>query len=632
MSKVSIVGPKALLQETLGIVRSLGIFHIEPSSVGFVGQDLAKNIRSYYPEEKTAVEKHYLEQFLLKIDEFVSLLPQRRVRTSYLEPRSVIDTLANTIDRHILQAREALGRIEELKKERIGLERQMAFLRAMSEIMGSAAETPDLDYIGLTIREPEMVEHLRELVSRVTDRKFDLTTRADSEGRLFGLIMVEKQMSGRLKKALSREQLPELTFPAELGRMRFYERLSYSEKKTGEVSAELNKLQNVLEQLADRWLPVYLCVRAWLHERLSLLSATAAAFETRMCFFINGWLASADLAGLRQKTDQAFGSKVVIEEKDLKDEDLDRVPIVLRNSPYFRPFEIFTGILPLPAYTSYDPTPFIGIFFPLFFGIILGDAGYGIVLATVSVVMIKRYGTGMLLHDAARILFICSLYTIFFGLLYGEFFGDLPHRLFGLEPLCIERRTAIIPMMGFAVAVGAGHTFLGLALGAISALRKGGRKEALYKLLLIIVICGIAAVAASMAGLFPSVLVQPVILLILFLCPLLFFAGGLLAPLELLKSIGNIISYLRIMAIGLTSVLLAFLANRLGGLTGDIVTGVVVAGMLHILNIILGVFSPAIHSLRLHYVEFFSKFIEPGGRRFEPLTDNQKKEDLWKKH
>jgi len=73
------------------------------------------------------------------------------------------------------------------------------------------------------------------------------------------------------------------------------------------------------------------------------------------------------------------------------------------------------------------------------------------------------------------------------------------------------------------------------------------------------------------------------------------------------------------MAIGLTSVLLAFVANNLGGLTGDVVSGVIVAGLIHVLNIVLGVFSPTIHSLRLHYVEFFSKFMEHGGRRFEPL-------------
>jgi V/A-type H+-transporting ATPase subunit I len=112
---------------------------------------------------------------------------------------------------------------------------------------------------------------------------------------------------------------------------------------------------------------------------------------------------------------------------------------------------------------------------------------------------------------------------------------------------------------------------------------------------------------------------------ILLLAPLLLFTGGLLAPLELLKSMGNIISYARIMAIGLTSVLLAHVANRLAGMTGDIITGIVVACLLHLLNLIIGIVSPALHALRLHYVEFFSKFLEPGGRKFQPF---RKKESL----
>jgi V/A-type H+-transporting ATPase subunit I len=104
----------------------------------------------------------------------------------------------------------------------------------------------------------------------------------------------------------------------------------------------------------------------------------------------------------------------------------------------------------------------------------------------------------------------------------------------------------------------------------------------------------------------------------------MFFTGGVLAPLEVLKSIGNIISYARIMAIGLTSVLLAYVANRLAGMTGDIILGALVAGLLHLLNIIIGIFSPTIHSLRLHYVEFFNKFIEAGGRKFEPFKKEEK--------
>jgi len=135
---------------------------------------------------------------------------------------------------------------------------------------------------------------------------------------------------------------------------------------------------------------------------------------------------------------------------------------------------------------------------------------------------------------------------------------------------------------------------------------------------MLVILC-IIVLVASFFELFPDILTRPLVIAILILTPLLLFTGGLLAPLELLKSIGNIISYARIMAIGLASVMLAFVANRLGGLTGDIVMGVVVAGLLHLVNIILGVFSPTIHSLRLHYVEFFGKFVEHGGKKFEPL-------------
>jgi len=623
MAKVEIVGAKGLLQDVLVCLRELGVFQIEPATIGYLEEGHEDDIRAFMPDEKTMFERVFLEELRAKVTELLSALPTMPVRSSYLDPRPVIDTVGAIVERHAAMIKQRNERKEDLKKELTELERYAVFLGTLAPLVGSIKETPDLDFIGLTIREPEMVSHLKEALSRITDWKYELMTEPAEDGTLVGLITVERDLSDRVKKTLSDEQVPELTFPPSYSNLTFSEKVIYVKKRIAEVSAEVRKIDDALSQFTHRWAPIYRSVREWIDDRLAVLTTIAAAFETRMCFFINGWMMANGVERLRTRLRQDFQDKVVLEEKALREEDLDRVPIILKNPPYFKPYEIFTSMLPLPTYTSYDPTPFIGIFFPIFFGMILGDAGYGLVLGGLAYFLMRKFRQKKMVRDGAKILLVASIYAIFFGILFGEFFGDLPERLFDLHPVCLERRTAIVPMIFFTLAVGVAHVLLGLLFGVIAEFRKRETKEAVYKLLSIVIVLSLIVVMASYFNVLPKVLARPVIITILFLTPILFFTGGILAPLELLKNIGNIISYVRIMAIGLTSVLLAFVANNLGGLTGDVVTGIAVAGLLHLLNIILGVFSPTIHSLRLHYVEFFSKFMEQGGRRFEPLSKTQ---------
>ncbi len=619
MSKIEIAGPKGLLQDVLSMLQESGIFHIEPTTLGFVEKVEERYIRPFLPDERSLSERLFLEDLKSRLGELFSYLPQVSVRKSYIEPRSIIATIAENVKRHSTACRGLSQKKEALQKETDEISRYKIFLDAIESILKGIEKATDIDFIGLTIKDAGAVEDLKALLSRLLEDRFELLTATASDGSLVGLIIAEKKLSEKIRGLLSDEHIPEFSFPPYLGSLAFPEKIVFLKERIAGLNSESKALDKELEEFAARWMPIYNRVAEWLDERLSLLRATASVFETRMCFFVYGWIPSGDVNKIRRQLMESFAGKVVIEEKEIREEDIERVPVAIKNPAYFQPFELLVRLLPLPRYASYDPTPFIGIFFPLFFGMILGDAGYGLILMLTAFFMIKKFGGRRSIQDAARILLISSIYAIFFGILYGEFFGELPKILFGIEPICIERRTAVMPVLYFAVTVGVVHIMLGLFLGMLAAFRKKTKREALYRLLNIIVILCIMALIAVFFDIFPDLFVKPVVIAILVLTPLLFFTGGLLAPFELLKNIGNIISYARIMALGLTSVLLAFVANSFTGMAGNIVVGVVVAGLLHLINIILGVFSPTIHALRLHYVEFFSKFMEPGGRRFEPL-------------
>lgn len=619
MSKVEIAGPKAMCSDLLALLQEAGMFHLEPEVRGFISKADETFIRSMLPDEKELSERLFLENLSAKINELLSYLPQIEVRTSYIEPLAVIDLIAKSVRRHSEACRGLYERRDLLRKEFDEFNRYSQFLSTIEGLFNDVERTPDLEFFGLTIKEPAKIDALRRLLASLTGGRFELTTSTSSDGTIVALITTEKSFNERIKKALSDERIPELSFPPSFSSLAFPEKIKYLIVRVSVISQEISEINSELKKFTCRWVPIYMQIIQWVNGRLSLLKASASVFESGSCFFIYGWMPSDAFKKAGEIVEKRFGGKVVVQEKAIREEDLERVPVVIKNPPYFEPFELFVKLLPLPRYSSLDPTPFIGIFFPVFFGMILGDAGYAIILFALSLFMMKRYSKAKNVKNAFQILFVSSFYAFFFGVLYGEFFGDLGHSFFGLKPICIERRTAVIPMLYFALTVGVVHVILGLFLGFITTLKRRMKKEALYRFLnLIIVIC-ILLLVAALFDIFPALLTRPVIITILLLTPLLLFTGGLLAPLELLKSIGNIISYARIMAIGLTSVLLAFVANRLAGMIGNIVIGITVAVLLHTLNIILGVFSPAIHSIRLHYVEFFTKFIEPGGRRFEPI-------------
>ena len=620
MAKVEVVGPKELLLEVLALVREMEVFQLEPELTGFVPAGGEAGVRPLVLDRKSLTERIYLEELGRKVDEFLALLPAAPGEEAALDPRAVLDDVAAALEELLPRCRELSRGRDSLRREAEELGRHAHFIEPLAPLLGAVAARGDLEFIGVTVREPEALEEVMVELGRSTGGRFEVASTVAADGTVIGIVTVPRQLAGAVRRLLGQGRVPELPVPSAFAELPFAERVRRLKGRLAALPAETAAVEGELAELARRWTPLCLRVRRWLDGELSLREATASVHATALCFLIHGWAPAESVRRLGEALNERFGGRVVVEEREVLEQELERVPVALRNPPFLRPFELLVRLLPLPRYTSLDPTPFMGVFFPLFFGIMLGDAGHGLVILLLSLAAARRFRERRAIHDGARILVVSSLAAILFGFLFGEFFGEFGAERFGMHPILVERRTALLPMLFFSISVGVMHVILGLLLGATAALRKRTWREALLKLLTIAAILSLVLLFVALAApQVPRLLARPAIVAFVAIIPLLFLAGGMMAPLELVKSIGNIISYARIMAIGLTSVFLAMVANRLAGMTGDIVLGTLVAALFHAFGIVLGVFAPAIHSLRLHYVEFFSKFLEHGGRRFEPF-------------
>jgi V/A-type H+-transporting ATPase subunit I len=619
MAKVEIVGPKHLLLAVLDLLRGKAVFHPEADIHGFVPPEDEAKIRELLLDETAVGEKLFFLRLRDRIQELLAALPDLQVRASYLQPLPIVDVIEALAPRHLEFCHNWTRQRQSLQEQAETLNRHFEFWTALEPLVAEVPESSRLAFFGVRIRDPNQVPVLSRLLEERAAGRCRLATASVSDGSRVGLIITDRGMEKLLRQLLTAEQVPELSLPADLARLPFREKSTALRQRLAEISAQLDRLTGEMETFARRWLPIYRQFLDWLEERIALYQATAAAYETRQCFFIHGWMANSEVPAVAAALREDFSGQVLLHLLEVRREDLERVPVLLKNPLYFKPFELLSRLLPVPRYSSYDPTPFLGVFFPLLFGMMLGDIGYGGLLAILAALLIYFCPQRRNLRDGAKILGVCAAYTMLFGFLFGELFGDLGGRFFQLQPLWMERSQALGPMICFAVSVGAGHILLGLGLGIRTDWKMKKRRAALVKICNLLLIGMLALWGAGRLLPDPWELTRPLLLSLLVLIPLLIFVGGLLAPLELLKNLGNIISYVRIMAIGLASVLLAEVANQLGGMTGEVVAGVLVAGVLHFFNLVLGVFAPTVHALRLHYVEFFSKFLEFGGRQFAPL-------------
>jgi V/A-type H+-transporting ATPase subunit I len=342
-----------------------------------------------------------------------------------------------------------------------------------------------------------------------------------------------------------------------------------------------------------------------------------SAEENGEFFSLEGWIPERDLARTAEALKKDFGDTVIVRSRPPDPSKDGAVPTALQNSPVFKPFELFLKLLRVPHYNAYDPSPLIGIFFPFFAGCMVGDIGYAlIVLALGGYLRRKR---SEVLRDVGVILLFIAFWSAAWGAMFGEFFGDMGHRLLSMKPLWVDRAHAVLPVMAFSIALGGAHVLLGLLIGMVQGLRRRNRHLWMERAgTLLFILSLVSALALLRAELPPSFFSVPVALLV-FSLVFLVRGGGVGGVIESLGTVGNIISYVRIAAIGLSSAILAMVAGTFVDIFGVSVLGLFMAFAIHLLNFVLAIGGSSLHAARLHYVEFMGKFYEDGTLEYKPF-------------
>jgi V/A-type H+-transporting ATPase subunit I len=522
------------------------------------------------------------------------------------------------------------SRRDELEAELGSLPRYEATLRRLLPIVPPSARDPANTSVGAVVSRAHT-----GVIDSVVQQVLDLTrgrgevmaTDIDASSRAM-VIVFPREFVGEVEALLGREDVTRLRLPGQIGEGPPDVVLAALHKRLAAIPRELESIQGELEQLAIRWRGKLTTWREVLQDELGTQAVVSRLGETDMSFVLVGWVPRGEVERVRASLGEAVGEALSIREIALTPEIKKRAPVALRNPSVARPFESLVGLLALPRYGEIDPTRLMAVFLPVFFGMILGDIGYGAILLLMSLGLMRRVKKGVM-RDVLIVLAFGSGWSILFGLLFGEAFGTLGEHL-GLRAIWFERTSAesVTGLLLMALGVGAVHITLGLALGVREALRMRSRGHLLERGGMLLGLVSLFLLVGILVDLLPRGFMTPavagLIVGVVLMGASLGWLGVLMGPIEFIGLIGNILSYLRIAAIGLASVYLAKVANDMAGMLGSVVVGTLVAVLIHALNLVLGAFSPTIQSLRLHYVEFFRKFYEGGGRPYEPF-----KSRLW---
>ena len=471
---------------------------------------------------------------------------------------------------------------------------------------------------------------LAELAADVTEVPYDSATDR------YLVVLYRKELRDEVLAALRGVNFSQISLSTTVGTAR--DNIGLAEKRLASLAEE--KAAKIQELAAEGVNRVSLQTGAdALNGLITKEDAGERLLNTERTFYCEGWVTAPEtdkLTAILEKYDCAW------ELTDPVREEYPDVPVQLRNSKLIAPMNMVTNMYALPAYDGVDPNPLMWFFFILFYGMMMADMGYGIIMILIALLAMKKAKPrGPTVRYMFPLMGLCGITTFFFGAATSGFFGDFVPKLVGVikgtplpywpwKPL-IDPLNDAVPILLGALALGVCQIFTGMAISMIHKFKKGQALDAVFNEITWYVIL-IGAALAILLG-------NPIVLIV---GGALLLAGSAYGAAQATKSpvgivaktltgliggiynnvsgyFSDILSYSRLMALMLAGAVIAQVFNTLGAMTGNVILYIIIAMVGNGLNFALNILGCFVHDMRLQCLEFFGRFYEDGGREFRPI-------------
>ena len=634
MTRVVVVGTSDALDQTIENLHKLNLLHIIDYDEEEAGFKIGKpgSMASKFSEHLVTLRS--IENQLGSEEE-----AGFDKKISAKELPSQIESTLSELEEEVLKQHDLMRSIETELKQKQDIEDT---IKPLASLPLSLEDYTGYQSIKVFVG---FIDSNIEDAIRAETSQYELYT-GEIEGKKIIAVAVAKEKEDEINKILQNDSTyieirpPELTGNPQAA-------LEEMAAAKAELTEKSTNAESELVRLKQEYAEFMLASEEYLTIETQKSEAPLRFATSDHAFVVDGWVPINKYDDFEKTIEGGAGN---VYASKLEDEEVKDAPISLDNPKAVKPFELLVDTFATPKYKEIDPSLILFITFPLFYGFMLGDTGYGVLLIFLSWTIMSKVKSGGL-HELAIILLYSAFSTIIFGIIYGEFFGAPlfnmvhhgavetgilgiygPH--IGALQLPVHRFASVELLLVLVFGIGIIHVTLGLLLGIRNVAIEHGFKHAVTEKLcwLMILFGGIMAIVTAMPAIlgggilnthdpvFASGIVFGIIGIIL-----LVKGEGVIAIMEIPTLLSNIFSYARLLAIGLSSAGIALAVNTIcrdvlfsqGGVF--IVIGILVLIFGHTINLLLGIIGPGLHSLRLQYVEFFTKFYEGGGTKYDPF-------------